>query len=479
MEKGGFISLEDKIRRTPDVKKLLGSPLAEFNILQNIQPDSPSYDEYHPERNHQLVTFGQRTSQVLGLAERGVKRLYIHVDGWGARGYDNLHPDVLPPCPEAGGWEGMRRMSEVCDSLGYPLALHDQYRDYYLDAPSYNPDRTIIQEDGSRPYFRIWNGGKQSLLCPRYAPEHVEMNHAALAARGIRIKGSYLDVFAVIPPDECYSPDHPVSRTECLKLRADCFAIIKRMEGITSSEEPADWAVPFLDLVSQGGHALDPDPRGGGAIGIPAPIFNLVYHDALIIPWEMGKDVWGIPSGDSSFLYGILNAGMPVLPMEPTDAELGKARVMCELHARVGSREMLRHEFIGGNHRKQRTFYSDGTTVSVDFDRETYIVSPPLYCSVADVPDATPPRAVNYPNPFNARTVIQFEMNREDAADVSIFNVLGQKVRALMNGKIGPGKFSVPWDGCDENGRPLSSGVYVARVRTGETECCRKLLLAR
>ena len=50
--------------------------------------------------------------------------------------------------------------------------------------------------------------------------------------------------------------------------------------GVVSSEEPSDWSVPYLDLVHHGPFVLNPDPGKGPAMGIPIPLFNLVYHDA-------------------------------------------------------------------------------------------------------------------------------------------------------------------------------------------------------
>ncbi len=46
---------------------------------------------------------------------------------------------IIVETPKAGGWEGMKRLADACREIGYILTLHDQYRDYYVDAPSYDP----------------------------------------------------------------------------------------------------------------------------------------------------------------------------------------------------------------------------------------------------------------------------------------------------------------------------------------------------
>ncbi|MHC4366408.1 MAG: DUF5696 domain-containing protein [Planctomycetota bacterium] len=378
-ETGHFVSLKEKIARNPIVGKLVGSPVVHTSILYHIQPESSYYHKDDPAKNHRYVTFEKRAEQLRGLTQKGIKRAYVHLDGWGFRGYDNLHPDVLPPCPEAGGWEGMKALAETCEQIGHVFAIHDQYRDYYLDAKSYDPRHTIVDRKGNRPHGSTWYGGKQSILCSRLALGHVKKNHLSLLSHGVKVRGAYLDVFAVVPPDECYNPEHPASRTDCLKYRGQCLDFIRSLGGVVSSEEPADWAVPNIDLVHHGPYALVPNPGKGPAMGIPVPLFNLVYHDAMLLPWSLGKGAWGIPEDDLGYLHGLANAGLPCVSLNPGEEELTRVRTMCALHERVGLLEMTNHEFQGKSHRKQRTTFADGTKVTIDLEGETFEVSPELH----------------------------------------------------------------------------------------------------
>lgn len=379
-ETGHFVSLAEKVARNPLVRKLIGSPVVHTSILYHIQPESHYYHKDDPAKNHQLTRFDERAGQLRALATKGVERAYVHLDGWGFRGYDNLHPDVLPPCPEAGGWEGMKQLADTCDELGYVFAIHDQYRDYYLDAKSYDPRHTILDRSGNRPLSSTWYGGKQSILCPRLALGHVKKNYLSLLDHGIKMQGAYLDVFAVVPPDECYNPEHPATRTDCLTYRGRCLDFVRAMGGVVSSEEPADWAIGHLDLVHHGPYALVPNPGKGPAMGIPIPLFNLVYHDALLLPWSLGRGSWGIPEKDLGYLHGLGNAGLPYLSLSlsPGDEELERVRTMGALHERVGLSEMTNHEFLDPSFRRWRTAFADGTTVTVDLDKDTFEIAPPL-----------------------------------------------------------------------------------------------------
>ena len=378
IENGSFVSLNEKIARNPIVKRLIGSPVIHTNILIHIQPESSYYNKKDPEKNHYYVRFDKRAEQLRALEKKGINQAYIHLDGWGFRGYDNLHPDILPPSPEAGGWEGLRALAQACDDLGYVFALHDQYRDYYLDAKSYNEDHTIIQEDGHRYYGSTWYGGKQSILCSSLALGHVTKNYRSILNNNVKVRGAYLDVFAVVPPDECYNPEHPVTRKQCLQYRGDCFDFIRTQVGVVSSEEPADWAIPHLDLVHHAPFALNPNPGRGPAMGIPVPLFSLVYHDAIFIPWSLGKGAWGIPENDSGYLHGLAHAGLPYLSIEPGETELQRVRTMCNLNKRLALVEMTDHEFLDDKYRQQQTIFADGTKVLIDLDKDTYTIVPEL-----------------------------------------------------------------------------------------------------
>ncbi len=145
-----------------------------------------------------------------------------------------------------------------------------------------------------------------------------------------------------------------------------------------SSEEPADWAVAKLDLVHHGPFALDPNPGAGPAMGIPVPLFDLVYHDSILLPWSLGKGAWGIPETDLGFLHGLGHAGLPYLSIAPSAAELAEVRTMCALNARLAAVELVGHEFLDGSLRRQRFTYADGTAVTIDLDAGTWEVAPKL-----------------------------------------------------------------------------------------------------
>ena len=85
--------------------------------------------------------------------------------------------------------------------------------------------------------------------------------------------------------------------------------------------------------------------------------------------------------------------------------------------------------------------------------------------------------AQNAPNPFNSETVIHFALPQPSQVELAIYNLLGQPVAILVQGYSAAGTFSVRWDGRDQAGRAVTSGVYLYQLRAGEHTQVRKMLL--
>jgi serine protease AprX len=85
----------------------------------------------------------------------------------------------------------------------------------------------------------------------------------------------------------------------------------------------------------------------------------------------------------------------------------------------------------------------------------------------------------NYPNPFNPSTTIGFTLPATGATSLSVFSITGRKVRELVNETLSAGPHSVAWDGRDDSGKPVSSGVYLSRLRMGGHITGGRMLLVK
>ena len=111
----------------------------------------------------------------------------------------------------------------------------------------------------------------------------------------------------------------------------------------------------------------------------------------------------------------------------------------------------------------------------------------------------------NYPNPFNPATTIAFDVSpqyepsepsQQPGAEnepqvpqearilnvptsLKIYNLLGQLVKTLMDDELSPGRYELIWDGTDENGEKVASGVYLYRLKTPQSQITRRMILLK
>ena len=85
----------------------------------------------------------------------------------------------------------------------------------------------------------------------------------------------------------------------------------------------------------------------------------------------------------------------------------------------------------------------------------------------------------NIPNPFHAETNIHFELTRDEWINLVVYNMVGQKVRVLVNERRQAGHYSVSWDAKDENGNQVGNGIYFYQISTSEIRYTRKAILLK
>jgi len=85
----------------------------------------------------------------------------------------------------------------------------------------------------------------------------------------------------------------------------------------------------------------------------------------------------------------------------------------------------------------------------------------------------------NYPNPFNSETIIHYMLSRRSFVKLVIYNILGEKIKVLISEDQTEGDKTVRWDGMDEKGNSVTSGIYFYRLQAGDFTGTKKMLLLR
>jgi hypothetical protein len=85
----------------------------------------------------------------------------------------------------------------------------------------------------------------------------------------------------------------------------------------------------------------------------------------------------------------------------------------------------------------------------------------------------------NYPNPFNPTTSIVYQLGKNGDVQLSIFNTLGQRIRTMVNGAQNAGTHTVVWDGKNDFGKNVSTGIYLYQLKTRDFVKTKKMVLVR
>ena len=121
-------------------------------------------------------------------------------------------------------------------------------------------------------------------------------------------------------------------------------------------------------------------------------------------------------------------------------------------------------------------FYNANYSPNLGIDPLPRIVAPPNEAeSLPEDLDI----ATAYPNPFNPSTTISFNLSNSQRVTVSIYNIIGQKVRNLYEGYAKSGMVSLLWDGRDETGQSVATGAYLCSIRTETKHLSLKLTILK
>ncbi len=106
-----------------------------------------------------------------------------------------------------------------------------------------------------------------------------------------------------------------------------------------------------------------------------------------------------------------------------------------------------------------------------------------LFTEVIQLPGSYAPGqfqlSQNYPNPFNPPTAIEYAVPKPAHVTIEIYNILGQKVDVLLDQDQEIGFYRAEWDGKDIYGKHLASGTYFYRIKAGDFEQCKKMLMLK
>lgn len=325
-----------------------------------------------------------------------------------------------------GDWIQKRSSPEeikAINDLGFLTGEYDNFVDIYAaregDQPASSrgriPDDAVQMADGQR--MKGWWDGTQYCYtrCPAlYAPTVDAVLPDLL--KQYPLTARFLDVAAAQDLYECYDPKHPMTKTQDRERSAAMFDAARKHGLVVGGEHGIWWAVPYVDyfegMMSGGsmswsaGYLIHPKskddmvPQAPGeklpqwseyqkwGIGpdFRAPLWELVFHDCVATTWYWGdSNDWLLDADPTNAAkkdaFNILYGTMPMLWTsgggsweKNRPAFLRTYRNVCKLREAIADKEMLAHEFVTPDRSVQRTRFSDGTQVVVNFGEKPYEV---------------------------------------------------------------------------------------------------------
>jgi hypothetical protein len=278
----------EKRKQYPSVDRIFGAADFKPFVLSRVLPES-RYSRDGREHTHLGFTFDEiATCAEHWRTDLQIDRAFVVLAGWINGGYDNRHPDVLPPAPECGGAGGLKQASRRIRDCGYLFGLHDNYQDMYKNAPSWGEQWLNKDSHGIAKKGGNWAGGQAWQVCATQQVELAARTETNLPAIARLFEPSiyFIDTVFAWPLVTCEDPAHPMSRRDDLYWKSQLCLLAKKHCGLFGSEEGREWAVPCADyLEGIFGHQTDSAP------GEVIPLFPLVYSDCVQIMTHQGNRI--------------------------------------------------------------------------------------------------------------------------------------------------------------------------------------------
>jgi hypothetical protein len=144
---------------------------------------------------------------------------------------------------------------------------------------------------------------------------------------------------------------------------------------------------------------------------------------------------------------------------------------------------ILHDDFIAAEDTGRVVFYAYNDLDEYAGHAEVMVYEPQEPVSVEEITGSGLPTSYelsqNYPNPFNPSTTFDFAVPCRGDVSIEILNILGQRVRSLVDAEVPAGRFRVTWNGTDASGKLVATGVYLYRFRAGNHVETKKMLLLK
>ncbi|CAA9297722.1 MAG: GH129 [uncultured Chloroflexi bacterium] len=356
---GTFKSLAEKARERPQLARLAGAPyVALYAGYPHYAPGvHPAFAGY---------TYKEVEAVVRDLAD-GLRlpRAFVHL--WG--GLTQQPPGALPLDTAPGPVSDLKAAVDAAHDAGYLFTLYNDFTALLEESPLWDGRLMYAERDGQRMMGRPWNrvcASHYQDLAQRQIPGIVE---------ALGVQAAYVDCANVFWR-ECYATDHPgehpATRTQDMARRLALLRYIQELGLVFGGEHIQWWAVPAVDYCNGVG---TPPAASRMLSRFPTPLWHLVFHDALVGYPHAADDYTRTAGVDftDKLLRDLLVGVPPMYFLNLHDYpqwrdRIGQAdRATGDVLRHVAFDELLDHAVLTEDRQVQRTRFSSGVEVTVNF----------------------------------------------------------------------------------------------------------------
>jgi hypothetical protein len=379
---GTYVSLKQKIAANPEVAKIIGAPNFEVQVVSN-RPRDPQFQTLSGaplDGAHGLQTSFAQIEQIVHdmKTNLGMDRALIRIAGWGLKGYDNVRPiDAASAVnEEAGGEAALLKAIQTTKDAGYLAGLWDNYRNLDLNSKGYDEKYIARDERGALlPGFSSESGPSEE-ICPLEGVKLFQHN-MDFYRRALKPNMIYLDTIGGLSLIECYDPRHPLTRVRLRDQRLNIMKVATGAGMVLGAEgAPQDWNLKEVSYYDE--HPI--------RFGIDVPLYAMVYHECAQLylqhgdPFNYGMDQYGFIRGPwpVKFLRAVLYGNQSSWTISNRAywawrKTLKEINDVLEPHQkRLAHEEMLTHQFLTPDFLVQRTTFTSGVEVTVNYGEFPY-----------------------------------------------------------------------------------------------------------
>lgn len=392
----GFVSIKDRLdenlkyaAETVCVRVRMGWKPVPCTILEQTEENEPPV--------HVACTFKQVENLMREYKKAGIEKAEFCLVGWNKGGHDGRWPQILPPEESLGGEEDLLSLINAAKELGYTIAPHTNSTDSYSLANNFDWDFVARKKDGSLSVeAEKWGGGRTYNICPKKSLELAYETFPPVAKLGF-YGTHYIDVITATPPRTCYNPNHRVNKKESCEYFDELFEYSRKLFGTVGCEVGMEHSMKKCDFIlySSMNNGLKRKEEKLELFSEYVPFWYIVFHGIILYNPYAGTVNALLNRNPDALLRLIELGGRPVIyyyskfVSDGTDW-MGDVdfRMDTEENVKSGTEAALKtvdiynemsylqyefidkHEKIGEN--CYRTVYSDGSEVTVDYNKKTY-----------------------------------------------------------------------------------------------------------